>query len=59
MVLFPEVASKVKKEIEDVLGRDSLPKVTDRPNLPYTEAVWKESLRWGPVGPLGQSSWYS
>lgn len=53
MVLFPEVASKVKKEIEDVVGRDSLPKVTDRPNLPYTEAVWKESLRWGPVGPLG------
>lgn len=52
MFMFPEIAAKVQKEIDSVIG-DRLPKVVDREHLPYTEAVWKESLRWKTAIPLG------
>ncbi|KAG8833349.1 hypothetical protein FRC17_010818 [Serendipita sp. 399] len=51
LFLFPEVAKKVQAEIDAVLGQSGLPTVKDRANLPYTEAVWKESLRWHPTVP--------
>jgi cytochrome P450 len=53
MLIFPEIATKVQKEIENVVGDDRLPKFADRVNLPYTEAAWKESLRWNTSLPLG------
>jgi cytochrome P450 len=56
MLIFPEVARKVQKEIEDVVGSDRLPEVADRVNLPYTEAAWKETLRWNTSVPLGASA---
>jgi hypothetical protein len=55
MLIFPEIARKVQKEIENVVGTDRLPEVADRINLPYTEAVWKESLRWNTSVPIGAS----
>jgi cytochrome P450 len=55
MLIFPEIAGKVQKEIENVVGSERLPKVADRVNLPYTEAAWKESLRWNTSAPLGVS----
>ncbi|KAI6042051.1 cytochrome P450 [Pisolithus marmoratus] len=41
------------EEIDRVVGTDRLPDFSDRPNLPYIEAVLLETIRWVPVGPLG------
>ncbi|PVF93566.1 cytochrome P450 [Serendipita vermifera] len=53
LFLFPEIAQKVFEEIQTVTHGQRLPKVADRANLPYTEAVWREAIRWEPVMPLG------
>jgi cytochrome P450 len=55
MFMFSDVAHKVHEEIAKVIGEDRLPVISDRPSLPYTEAVWKEALRWRPGIPLGMS----
>lgn len=53
MTLYPEVQRKAQEEIDEVLGTARLPKVVDRVNLPYINAVVKEVLRWHPVAPMG------
>jgi cytochrome P450 family 2 subfamily K len=40
------------KEIDNVVGVGRLPSLSDRPNLPYCEAVIHESLRLGNIVPL-------
>ncbi len=52
MCLYPEVQKKAQAELDSVLqGR--LPEFNDRPNLPYINAVMKESMHWQQVVPLG------
>ncbi|KAG9316767.1 cytochrome P450 [Chiua virens] len=53
MVLYPDIRRKAQKEIDAVVGNDRLPDFSDRPSLPYVEAVLQESLRWYPAVPLG------
>ncbi|PYH85820.1 cytochrome P450 [Aspergillus uvarum CBS 121591] len=53
MALYPDVQRKAQEEIDRVIGSDRLPTDTDRPNLPYIDAIVKEALRWHPVGPMG------
>lgn len=53
MSMYPEVQKRAQKEIDEMIGRSRLPRLEDRPNLPYTNAVIKESLRWLPSVPLG------
>ena len=55
MVLHPEVQSKIRKELDEVVG-DRVVEVGDAPNLPYLRAAIKECLRWRPAVPLGKSS---
>ena len=45
--------SRAQAEIDQVIGRSRLPAYSDRPNLPYVDAVCKELLRWRLVLPLG------
>lgn len=52
MAMYPEVQRKAQDEIERVLGRGRLPKMTDRAHLPYVNAIAKEVLRWHPVAPM-------
>ena len=54
MVLHPEVQAKAWEEIDQVVGTDRLPEFTDRPNLPYVEAICLETFRWLPVVPSGE-----
>lgn len=49
----PEVQTKVQKELDQVVGRDRLPRLSDRKNLNYLEAVINESLRISAQTPLG------
>ncbi|KAF7761211.1 hypothetical protein Agabi119p4_10620 [Agaricus bisporus var. burnettii] len=51
MALHPEVQKKAQAELDQVLG-GRLPEFADRPNLPYINAVIKETGRWQPVAPL-------
>lgn len=52
MTLFPEVQSKAREEIDRIVGDGRLPGFKDRANLPYVEAIVKETLRWVPIVPL-------
>ena len=52
MLLYPEVQAKAHREIDHVVG-DRYPTTEDRDQLPYLNAVWKETLRWAPPVPLG------
>ncbi|KAF5353962.1 hypothetical protein D9756_007033 [Leucocoprinus leucothites] len=52
MALYPEVQKKAQEELDRVLG-GRLPEFNDRPNLPYINAMVKESMRWQPVTPVG------
>jgi cytochrome P450 len=54
MFLFPSILHKVHAELNGVVGSDRLPTLQDRSNLPYLEAVWKESLRWSVPVPLSK-----
>ena len=54
MVLFPEAQKRAQKEIDAVVGSDRLPGFSDRPSLPFVEALLRETLRWYPVVPLGE-----
>ncbi|KAH0591543.1 hypothetical protein H2248_001601 [Termitomyces sp. 'cryptogamus'] len=53
MLVNPEAQRKAQDEIDNVVGQKRLPDFSDRPNLPYVEAVYREVMRWHPVGPLG------
>ncbi|KAG8989510.1 hypothetical protein FRB90_002205 [Tulasnella sp. 427] len=53
MILFPEVQSAARAEIDRVIGKDRLPAFEDRENTPYHRAMVLESLRWNPAGPVG------
>ncbi|EMD36320.1 hypothetical protein CERSUDRAFT_52252 [Gelatoporia subvermispora B] len=39
-------------EIDAVIGGDRLPRIEDRRQLPYVDAVIKETMRWQPALPL-------
>ncbi|KZT68558.1 cytochrome P450 [Daedalea quercina L-15889] len=55
MVLYPEVFGKAQEEVDRVVGKDRLPNLGDRPDLPYLECVLRETYRrvWHPPIPLG------
>ncbi|KAH9960118.1 cytochrome P450 [Russula dissimulans] len=64
MIAFPYTQRKVQIELDIVVGRERMPTFADAPSLPYLGAVIKETLRWGPVLPLGvphaatEDDWY-
>ncbi|KAI0635410.1 cytochrome P450 [Trametes polyzona] len=53
MALHPEKLRKAQEELDRVIGVERLPRITDRVNLPYVDALIKETMRWRPVVPLG------
>ncbi|XP_077988402.1 cytochrome P450 2U1-like [Glandiceps talaboti] len=52
MVLHPEIQDKVYDEINEVVGVNRLPSLTDREKLPYTEATILEIQRRGNTTPF-------
>lgn len=45
LVSYPEVQTKLQKEIDEVIGPNRQPKMSDKPNMPYTSAVLMELQR--------------
>ncbi|XP_073127027.1 cytochrome P450 78A5-like [Henckelia pumila] len=53
MILHPEIQAKAQREIDAVIGTNkAVITDSDVPNLPYTQAIVKETLRMHPPGPL-------
>lgn len=53
MVLHPEIQQKAQQSLDEVVGMQRLPNLEDRKSLPYIECIVQETLRWGPVSPIG------
>lgn len=52
MTVFPDVQKKAQEEIDRVIGGNRLPVNADRSQLPYIEAIMKETHRWHQVLPM-------
>ncbi|KAJ4846383.1 hypothetical protein Tsubulata_043423 [Turnera subulata] len=52
MVLHPDIQAKAQSEIDSVIGRNRSVSDSDLSNLPYLQAIVKETLRMHPPGPL-------
>ena len=47
-MVYPKVQAKAQAEIDRVVGRDRLPTLEDRKDLPYIDCIVWECLRWNP-----------
>ena len=54
MIKYPNTQRKAQEEIDALTGRTRLPAASDRPHLPYTEALYTELMRWMPPIPLSE-----
>ncbi|KAL4558110.1 hypothetical protein LXL04_036306 [Taraxacum kok-saghyz] len=54
LVNHPKIMKKALEEIDQVVGKDRLLQESDIPNLPYLQAIVKESLRLHPTAPIVQ-----
>ncbi|XP_078001455.1 cytochrome P450 2D6-like [Glandiceps talaboti] len=52
LVNYPDVQVKVQNELDDVIGQNRLPLLSDKSHLPYCEAVIREVLRFRTVVPI-------
>ena len=53
MTLHPEVQKRAQKELDAVVGTERLPEPSDRPSLPYVNALVNELFRWHLATPIG------
>lgn len=56
MAKYPEIQKRAQAELDAVIGPHRLPEFSDRPSLPYVNALIKETMRWQLVVPLGKNS---
>ncbi|CAI9301314.1 unnamed protein product [Lactuca saligna] len=52
LINHPNIMKKAVEEIEKVVGKDRLLQESDIPNLPYLQAIVKETLRLHPAAPM-------
>ncbi len=53
MITFPHIQEKCQEELDRVIGRERMPKPSDKRSLPYIQATLVEVLRWEFIGPIG------
>ncbi|CAI0386884.1 unnamed protein product, partial [Linum tenue] len=52
LINHPEILNRARKEIDSVVGKSRLVQESDIPNLPYLQAIVKETMRLHPAAPL-------
>ncbi|WOG90985.1 hypothetical protein DCAR_0310233 [Daucus carota subsp. sativus] len=52
LINHPHIMEKARQEIDTVVGKNKLVEESDITNLPYLQAIVKETLRLHPPGPL-------
>ncbi|KAJ9565318.1 hypothetical protein OSB04_001284 [Centaurea solstitialis] len=52
LINHPNIMRKAVEEIDQVVGKNRLLQESDIPNLPYLQAIVKETLRLHPTGPM-------
>uniref|UniRef100_A0A673GIS8 Cytochrome P450 2J2-like n=1 Tax=Sinocyclocheilus rhinocerous TaxID=307959 RepID=A0A673GIS8_9TELE len=52
MIKYPEIQAKVQEEIDGVVGGSRQPSLSDKDNMPYTNAVIHEIQRIGNIIPI-------
>ncbi|KFM59350.1 Cytochrome P450 18a1, partial [Stegodyphus mimosarum] len=52
MAAYPDVQKQVQTEIDEVISRERLPTWKDHLQMPYTEAVIMELMRWKTIIPI-------
>ncbi|KAL2225908.1 UNVERIFIED_CONTAM: cytochrome [Sesamum indicum] len=52
LINHPKILQKAVQEIDSVVGKNRVVEESDIPNLPYLQAIVKESLRIHPSGPI-------
>ncbi|XP_050229047.1 3,9-dihydroxypterocarpan 6A-monooxygenase-like [Mercurialis annua] len=52
LINHPEIMNKARQEIDSVIGMNRLVQESDITNLPYVQAIVKETLRLHPTGPM-------
>ena len=51
MAIHPDIQDKAQREIDSIIG-NRLPDFSDRPDMPYVEAIYREVLRSCPPVPM-------
>ncbi|KAM5543795.1 hypothetical protein V8D89_002412 [Ganoderma adspersum] len=52
MALHPDKLRKAQAELDEVVGTERMPTISDKGSLPYVNALIKETMRWHPALPL-------
>lgn len=52
MTMYPDVQKRAQEELDRLVGNDRLPSFEDREQLPYINALVKDTLRWNSAIPL-------
>ncbi|PIA38389.1 hypothetical protein AQUCO_02800232v1 [Aquilegia coerulea] len=52
LINHPDIFENAREEIDNVVGKNRLVEESDIQNLPYLQAIMKETLRLHPTGPL-------
>lgn len=55
-VIWPDVQTKARNELDAVCGTERTPQWSDFERLPYVNQIVKEGLRWRPVSVLKLTS---
>uniref|UniRef100_A0AAT9UTP2 Cytochrome P450 3637B1 n=1 Tax=Maconellicoccus hirsutus TaxID=177089 RepID=A0AAT9UTP2_MACHI len=48
-----EIQNKLHNEIDEIIGKERYPELSDRINMPYLEATIYEGMRINPIAPIG------
>ncbi|XP_072035404.1 cytochrome P450 2U1-like [Amphiura filiformis] len=53
MMAYPDIQDRIQRELDSVVGRNRLPRLADKTELPFTCATLLEIQRAGSIAPLG------